>query len=91
MGEEKNCQAQSAVLNKLLYYNIQSQLNEDAIFIDKDGRSCFDRLIPNIISLENEKCGLQKTASNYMKNTLDEQEIHSKTWYGITSAFVKKK
>jgi hypothetical protein len=89
-GGRKHCQAQSAVINKVLYYNIQSQTHEDAIFIDKDGRSCFDRLIPNIVSLENEKCGASKQANKYMQDTLDNQEIHYKSGYGITKGFVKK-
>ena len=73
-GGRKHCQAQSAVINKVLYYNIQNQLHEDAIFIDKDGRSCFDRLIPNIVSLENEKCGASKQANQYMQDTLNQSK-----------------
>ena len=48
-GGRAGRQAQSAVLNKLLYYNIQNQIAEEAIFIDKDGRSCFDRLLPKLV------------------------------------------
>ena len=50
-GGRKGRQAQSAVINKILYYNIQHQIVEDAIFIDKDARSCFDRLLPDLITL----------------------------------------
>jgi len=32
-------QAQSAVINQLMYYNIQHQISEEAVFIDKDGRN----------------------------------------------------
>ena len=35
-GGRAGRQAQSTVLNKLLYYNIQNQIAEEAIFIDKD-------------------------------------------------------
>ena len=35
-GGRKGRQAQSAVLNKILYFNLQHQLVESAIFIDKD-------------------------------------------------------
>jgi len=65
-------------------------LSEDAIFIDKDGRSCFDQLIPNIAPLENEKNGLSPKASKYMENTLDGQEIHYRTGYGLTKQYMKK-
>ena len=89
-GGRAGRQAQSAVLNKILYYNIQNQIAEEAIFIDKDGRSCFDRLLPKLVSLENEKVGLPKIASRYMEETLDNQEIHFKTGHGLTSEYVKK-
>ena len=89
-GGRKNRQAQSAVLNKVLYYNIQFQTHEDAIFIDKDGRSCFDRLIPQIVSMENEKCGTSKQACKFMETTLENQEIHYRTGYGLTTTYTKK-
>ena len=75
-GGRKGKQAQSAVINKVLYYNIQHQIAEDAIFIDKDGRSCFDRLIPNLVTLKNKKLGCSDAAGEFMVETLDKQELH---------------
>jgi len=89
-GGRNGCQAQFAVINKLIYYNIQNQLAMEAIFIDKDGRSCFDRLLPKVVSMENEKAGSPKTASKYMEDTLDCQEILFCTGYGLTSQCIKK-
>ena len=50
-GGRKLHQAQSAVLNKLLYYNYQYLTSEDAAWVDKDARNCFDRLLPQLVSL----------------------------------------
>ena len=85
-GGRKGKQAHSAVLNKLLYYNIQHQLVESAVFIDKDARNCFDRFIPNLITLENEALGSPPEASQYMLNILRNQNIQARTCFGITSA-----
>jgi len=89
-GGRSGRQAQSAVINKILYYNIQHQIAEEAIFIDKDARSCFDRLIPQLVSLENEKLGSSKNAGDYMVEILDHQKLHFRTGYGITKACVTK-
>ena len=85
-GGRKGRQAQSAVLNKMLYFNIQHQLAESAVFIDKDARNCFDRFLPNLISLENELLGSPKQASTFMINILRNQKIHARTKFGVTSA-----
>jgi len=89
-GGRNGRQAQSAVINKVLYYDIQNQIVEDAVFIDKDARSCFDRLLPKIVTLENEKVGMPKESSSFMENTLDNQEIHFRTMYGLSKGFIKK-
>ena len=84
-GGRSRRQAQSAVLNKVLYFDIQKQLAEPAIFIDKDARNCFDRFIPSLISLENETLGSPPLASHFMETLLRRQHIQAKTIYGLTS------
>ena len=83
-GGRSRRQAQSAVLNKVLYFDIQKQLAEPAIFIDKDARNCFDRFISSLISLENETLGSPSLASQLMENLLQRQHIQAKTIYGVT-------
>ena len=39
---------------------------------------------------ENEKVGMPMEASAYMENTLDGQEIHFRTAYGLSKDFIKK-
>jgi len=83
-------QAQSAVINKVLYYDIRNQIIEDAVFIDKDARSCFDRLLPKLVTLENEKVEMPVELSCFMEETLDNQEIRFRTSYGQSKKFKKK-
>ena len=83
-GGRSRRQAQSAVMNKVLYFDIQRQLAEPAVFIDKDARNCFDRFIPSLITLENETLGSPPQASNFMVKLLKQQHIQAKTIYGVT-------
>ena len=85
-GGRKGRQAHSAVFNKVLYFNIQHQLVESAVFIDKDARNCFDRFIPNLITLENEALGSSPEASQFMIQTLRNQKIRARTHLGVTSS-----
>ena len=83
-GGRRGRQAQSAVINKLMYYNIQHQIAEEAVFIDKDARSCFDRLIPQLVAIENTKLGSVRKAGKYMVDILDSQKLHFRTGHGLT-------
>ena len=87
-GGRKGRQAQSAVLNKLLYFNLQHQLVQPAVFIDKDARNCFDRFIPNLITLENESLGSPPAASTYMLQILRNQKIRARTKFGVTKQMI---
>ena len=89
-GGRRGRLAQSAVLNKMLYFNIQHQLVESAVFIDKDARNCFDRFIPNLITLENEALGSPIQASQFMISTLRNQQIAARTIYGVTTAKISE-
>ena len=84
-GGRSHRQAQSAVLNKVTYFDIQRQVAEPAIFIDKDARNCFDRFIPSLITLENETLGSPPEASKYMTSLLQQQSIRVKTIFGISN------
>ena len=88
-GGRSRRQAQSAVINKVLYFDIQRQLAEPAVFIDKDARNCFDRFIPSLISLENETLGSPPQAGQFMEQLLKRQHIQAKTIYGVTHQAIK--
>ena len=84
-GGRSRRQAQSAVLNKVTYFDIQRQVAEPAIFIDKDARNCFDRFIPSLITLENETLGSPPAASRFMTSLLQQQSIRVKTIFGVSN------
>ena len=87
-GGRKGHQAPSAVFNKILYFNLQHQLAQSAVFIDKDARNCFDRFLPNLITLENELLGSSSQASSFMIKTLRNQKISVRTCFGVTSSTI---
>ena len=44
-GGRKHRMAQSAVLNKIAYYNISHQTLTGCAFMDDDARACYDRIV----------------------------------------------
>ena len=55
-GGRRKKQAQSAVLNKILYHNISRQMLVTSAFTDDDARACYDRIITSLSGLEGRKC-----------------------------------
>ena len=86
-GGRKLHQAQSAVLNKLLYYNYQFLMSEDAAWVDKDARNCFDRLLPQLTTLQSECHGADRSSTTFMLGSLRRQRIKLKTGYGVTPTY----
>ena len=84
-GGRKNMQAQSAVLNKLLYYDINRQSVTEAQYDDIDMRSNYDRELVRLVSAEARvKLGLHKDDAAFMVNFVENQQFHVKTKYGIS-------
>jgi len=84
-GGRKNRQAQSAVLNKLLYYDINRQSVAEAQYDDIDMRSNYDRELVRLVSAEARvKLGLHKDDAAFMVNFVENQQFHVKTKYGIS-------
>ena len=57
-GGRKNRMAQTAVLNKICYYNLSHQTLTSCAFMDDDARACYDRIITSLSSLECRRWGL---------------------------------
>ena len=51
-GGHKNKMAQSAVLNKLMYYGIVYQQLMQVAFMDDDARNCYDRIIQRLVQFK---------------------------------------
>lgn len=78
-GGRANRMAQSAVINKILYYNISHQQGMSAAFMDDDARACYDRIITPLSSLEAIKWGLSLQVANFTTNFIHNQKFHIRT------------
>lgn len=83
-GGRKGRQAQSAVLNKILYYDINNQFVRDYTIIDEDLKANYDRELCTLSALEARKAGAPYEASEFMINFIKSQEFHVKTKYGVS-------
>ena len=92
-GGRARRQAQSAVLNKITYFDLQHQLAGPAVFIDKDARNCFDRIIPNLITMENETLGSPTNVERKynFKSSANNPQLHQQPFRKPYPIVVNKK
>jgi len=89
-GGRKNRQAQSAVLNKILYYDINRATMVDATYDDIDMKSNYDRELARLVAAEARiKLGLHKKDANFMIDFVEAQQFYVKTAYGVSEKFYK--
>ena len=84
-GGRKNRQAQSAVINKVLYGNISLQTRVNWACMDDDARACYDRILPCLSAVEGRKWGLSYEEAVYTTKVLQEQIFSIRTSTGVTS------
>ena len=84
-GGRKNRQAQSAVLNKIMYYNINAQTLTETQYDDDDLRSNYDREMVHLVLAEaNIKHGIHKDNTEFVKEFIAQQRFHIKTGHGVS-------
>jgi len=84
-GGRKNRQAQSAVLNKILYYDINRMRVQETQYDDIDMKSNYDRELVRLVAAEARiKLGMYARDANFMVNFVENQEFHVKTAYGVS-------
>jgi len=84
-GGRKHRQAQSAVLNKVLYYDINRMQMKEAQYDDIDMKSNYDRELVRLVSAEARiKLGLNAHDANFMVDFVENQKFHVKTAFGIS-------
>ena len=88
-GGRKNKMAQSAVINKLLYYGIVHQQLMQAAFMDDDARNCYDRIITALSAVELRAWGQSYQEAEFSIEFLQQQEYHIRTSHGITKEYYK--
>ena len=85
-GRRKRCQAQSAVLNKVLYYNSNVQNLRDTEYDNDDLRSSYDREMVNLVLAEAQiKHGLLQKNAVFVRKFINSQEFLNKTSLGISN------
>ena len=86
-GARKNHQAQSAVINKIISFDLSEQLREPIAHQENDAQNCYDRLILNLVSLATRRYGMSQEANTFMSEVLKKMHYHSRTGYGATEIF----
>ena len=85
-GARPNRQAQSAVLNKRLYYNITHQMRHECAFMDDDAKACYDRIVTGLSAVEGRKWGQSHRESVFTTKVLQSQLFRVRTFNGTTDA-----
>ena len=86
-GGRKNKQAQTVVLNKMMYYNITHQQLLEAAFMDDDARNCYDRILTTMSAVEMRSWGQSYNEAEFTVEFLQQQQYYVKTGLGITSDY----
>ena len=85
-GGRSRRQAQSAVLNKVLYYNLSRQMLLPAAFMDDDARACYDRIVTSLNSLECRKWGAPYKLAKFTNTFIENQAYSIRTAHGISNS-----
>lgn len=83
-GGRPRRQAQSAVINKVLYYNLSHQMLMPAAFMNDDARACYDRIVTPLSSLECRKWGAPFRLAQFTNNFIESQTYALQTGHGIS-------
>ena len=86
-GGRNQRQAQSAVLNKIMYYDVTRQNKTPSAFMDDDARACYDRIVTPLSAVEGRKWGMSYSESIYTTKILENQKFHVRTSNGITDDY----
>ena len=67
-GGRRNLQAQSAVLNKVMYYDITRQTRSKSAFMDDDAKACYNRIVTGLSAVDGRKWGMSYDEARYTTN-----------------------
>ena len=83
-GGRNGRMAQSAVLNKLMYYNLSHQTLTPCAFMDDDARACYDRIVTCMSSLECRKWGIDDKVGAFTNDFIESQKFHIRSAFGVS-------
>ena len=84
-GGRTGRQAQSSVLNTVLYYDVHRQLRKNYTSNDDDMKANFDREIPHYAAAESRSIGMPFEAGNFMIKATASQEYFIRTPNGSST------
>ena len=83
-GGRHGKQAQSAVLNKVLIFDITRHLSKPLISVDEDLKANYDRELAHLGAMEDRYVGLTHEHGEYLIRTTREQQFFVKTGFGVS-------
>ena len=86
-GGRKGRMAQSAVLNKIAYYNISHQTLTSCAFMDDDARACYDRIVTSLSSTECRRWGTSHNTATFTNSFIEKQKFHIRSAYGVSDKY----
>lgn len=78
-GGRNRHQAQSVIINKVMYYNLTKITQVQAAFMDGDAHVCYDRIVTSLNRLENRRWGIPYELSRFTTNFIESQIFNSRT------------
>ena len=84
-GGRAGRQAQSSVMNTVLYYDIHRQLRKDFTSNDDDMKANFDREIPHYVAAETRSIGMPFEAGDFLLKATASQKYYIRTSNGPSS------
>ena len=85
-GGRHGRQAQSSVLNTVLYYDIHRQIRQDFTSNDDDMKANFDREIPHYVAAETRSVGMTHEAGQFLVQATSSQEYFIRTPNGTSTS-----
>ena len=81
-GGRRGVVCQSAVLNKVISYEISRILKDSVAGSELDATGCYDRMIPDLVQVTCERLGTPEEPCNMLMEILYEMEHRVRTKYG---------
>ena len=79
--------AQSAVLNKVLTFDISCITRIPMVFMDNDATACYDCIVPPRVNIDNRSKGLPKSACIFFASALSTMKYKVRTGHGISEKY----
>lgn len=83
-GSKKGRSAQDAATVKSLHYNLAHLTLNEYATMENDAKSCYSRMVPNVILLLRRSFGIRKSVCKLVGKTFERTEHHVTTKGGVS-------